>query len=371
VRLRFPLLAFLLFALPGIFQAACGGGSPGGPSDGGPTHSVTAVVYYDEDGSGAPDAGEAGRLGGVTVSVGGRTAQSETPSGRAVVSGVPGGTQTAELRALLPFFRPGSPVSVSVPAAGDVMLAATLPIGDNRPNTYMAFGDSITVGEGSRNSQGYVVPLERSLRAFFGQATIANEGQSGTRSLAGASRIGGTLRRNQPAYTLILYGTNDWNECGPSVPCFTIDSLRRICEKTRQQQSLPVLATLPPVNPDAFGADARNNWVTRMNVLIRDLAVEQSALLVDLEPAFKAEPRLQDLFSDHVHPNDRGYDIIADTFFAAITRPGAGGAGFEPFALPDPAGGDAFPTDLEPLPLAPQEPAAQERAPSPRQPVSR
>jgi lysophospholipase L1-like esterase len=292
---------------------------------------VTAVVYYDEDGSGAPDAGEDARLGHVTVSVGGRMARSDVATGRAVVNDVPAGTQTAELRVLLPFFRPGSPVSVSVPASADVMLAATLPIGSNQPHVYMAFGDSITVGDGSRNSAGYVVPLERSLRGFFGEATVVNQGQSGTRSPAGASRIGGTLRRTQAAYTLILYGTNDWNECGTSVPCFTIDSLRAIVEKTKQLQSLPVLATLPPVNPDVPGAEARNNWVSRMNELIRDLAVEQGALLVDIEAAFRSEPNLVALYSDNIHPNDRGYAIIAETFFAAITQPASGEGAFQPF----------------------------------------
>lgn len=351
-------------ALASAALVACGGGSPGGPS-GGATHSVTAIVYYDENGSGAQDAGEDARLGGVTVSVGGRTARSEVPTGRAVVNGVPGGVQTAELRGLLPFFRPGTPLSVNVPVAGDVFLAATLPIGTNRPHTYMAFGDSITVGEGSRNSQGYVVPLEKALRAFFGEATIVNEGQSGTRSSAGASRIGGTLRRTEAAYTLTLYGTNDWNECGNSVPCFTIDSLRRIVEKTKSLDSMPVLATLPPVNPDAFGADSRNNWVSRMNDLIKELAVEQGALLVDIEAAFRREPKLSDLFSDHIHPNDKGYGIMADTFFAAITQPTASGAAFEPFWQADPPDGEAPPPDLEAMPTAPREPA-----PGPRPPLS-
>ena len=94
--------------------------------------------------------------------------------------------------------------------------------------------------------------------------------------------------------------------------------------------SMPVLATLPPVNPDVFGADARNNWVSRMNDLIEDLAREQGALLVDIEAAFRREPKLSDLFSDHVHPNDRGYGIMAETFFAAITQPASEGEAFEP-----------------------------------------
>ena len=312
-------LVFGWFALATL-ATACGGKSPTGPPGPGETHAVTAVAFYDEDGSGRLEAGEDSRLGGVTVSIAGRTARTENVTGRAVVNGVPAGAQTAELRGLLAFFRPGAPVTVNVPATGELLLAATLPIGGNRPHTYMAFGDSITVGEGSRNSQGYTVPLERALRGFFGKATILNEGQSGTRSSAGASRIGGTLRRHRPAYTLIMYGTNDWNECGNAVPCYTIDSLRRIVEKTKSATSLPVLATILPANP-AFGAEARNSWVTKMNELVRDLAQEQDALLVDVDAAFRRQPDLRQLFEDHIHPNDRGYAIMAEEFFKAITQP--------------------------------------------------
>ena len=302
-------------------EAGCGG-SPSGPSDGGEPHSVTAVVFYDEDASGALGAGEDSRLGGVTVSIAGRTARTESVTGRAVVDGVPAGPQTAELRGLLPFFQPGPAVPVTVPAPGEVLLAATLPIGGNRPHTYMAFGDSITVGDGSRNSRGYTLPLEAALRGFFGEARILNEGESGTRSTAGASRIGGVLRRDRPAYTIILYGTNDWNECGNSVPCFTIDSLRTIVEKTKAAQSLPVLGTIIPANPDSNPA-SRNEWVKSINELIRGLARDEGAALADLEAAFLREPSLPPLFSDHVHPNDRGYRIMADEFLRAIS----GGAG--------------------------------------------
>jgi len=35
---------------------------------------------------------------------------------------------------------------------------------------------------------------------------------------------------------------------------------------------------------------------------------------------------LNTLFFDHVHPNDRGYDIISATFFEAITRAAGGSA---------------------------------------------
>jgi len=48
--------------------------------------------------------------------------------------------------------------------------------------------------------------------------------------------------------------------------------------------------------------------------------------------AFFRVPEIGELFSDHIHPNDAGYRIMADTFFEAITRSRATSAS-QPIAL--------------------------------------
>ena len=63
------------------------------------------------------------------------------------------------------------------------------------------------------------------------------------------------------------------------------------------------------------------------NVQVRALARQQGIVVADIEPAFLAVPDLSALFVDHVHPNERGEQIIADTFTAAIVRGRAGAAG--------------------------------------------
>jgi lysophospholipase L1-like esterase len=308
-----------------VSLAACGGGgdSPTGPAPS-PTpstgHTVNVVVYYDEDGDGRLDGGERGRVPGVSVDVGGGRGTTATLTGLAAVGGVAEGPQTAAVdpSTLPPFYQPGAPVSIAVPATQDVLLAATLRIGGNRPNTYMAFGDSITLGDGSSDGNGYPTPLERKLRAHFGRGNVINRGGSGTRSTEGVQRIGRNLGLTNPAYTLILYGTNDWVECKGAVPCITIDSLRTIIGVVRDARSLPVLGTIPPVNP-ASNPQARNDWVQAMNVLIREMAGDEGAALADLEAAFLRESDLASLFSDHVHPNDAGYEVMAEEFFRAIS----------------------------------------------------
>jgi lysophospholipase L1-like esterase len=316
--------------------AACGGSSPTGPSSPSSTpppaagaHSVTAVVYYDENGNGALDSGEVVRLPGVTIAVGQRTGVTEATTGRATVSGLAAGQQSLSIRSetLPPYFAAPPATTVSVPqAAGqEALLAATLPIGGNRPNYFMAFGDSITAGDGSSDGSGYRHFLAVDLTGYWGRAVVVNEGVSGTRSDRGADRMGESLARQRPAYSLILYGTNDYNrtECREQFPCFTIDALRSMIGQAKSTSSLPIVGTIPPANPSDWRIPPeRNAWIVRMNDEIRPMVRQEGAVLADIHAAFSKAGNLPDLFSDHLHPNDRGYEIMAKEFFRAIVGQG-------------------------------------------------
>src|SRR3954471_5735603 len=115
MSLRRPLLVSLLFPL-----AACGGGnSPAGPGptpSAGGSQSVTVVVFSDENGNGALDATEAARVPGVEVSLGGRSARSAVTTGRAVIEGVPSGSQTISVSTatLPPYYAAGRLPTVQV-----------------------------------------------------------------------------------------------------------------------------------------------------------------------------------------------------------------------------------------------------------------
>jgi lysophospholipase L1-like esterase len=290
---------------------------------------VAGFVYYDENADGRAGEDELVRLPDVSVDVGGRRGTTDA-RGRFVVEDVSEGVATARLveEELPPFFEPGAPVELPVPQAPgtDVALAVTLPIGANQPNVYLAFGDSITAGVGSGDDYGYIYRLETDLTVRLGLAFVIEDAREATRSGAGVRRLGASIQRNRPAYTLILYGTNDWNrlECKDErFPCDLIDNLGTMVGIARSQNSLPVLSTLPPVNPLYVDRDAaaRNEWVVRMNALIRELAAAEGAALADPHRLFMAEPRLETLFVDHVHPNDPGYELLSAAFYEAITAP--------------------------------------------------
>jgi lysophospholipase L1-like esterase len=309
-----------------LVPAGCGGsGSPSAPTTPPPPagSSVTLVVFYDENANGTADAGEVMRVPDVEVSVGGRTARSETLTGRAVVTGVQDGTHKATIRTetLPPFYRPGAPVNVQVPAGegSQAFVPLVVDIGDNNAGQYLAFGDSITRGDGDM-SGGYPARLQGLLAGHFGYANVRNRGADATNSYEALERLDRNLFND--AFALILYGTNDWQIAGcqedPSL-CPTAENLRIVIRRVKAVGTLPFVATLTPANPAIN--DARNDWIEAINATIKTMAAQEGAVLVDLYQAFENQGGdLSRFFSDDVHPNGAGYEVIAEGFFEAIAH---------------------------------------------------
>ena len=321
-----------------MMAAGCGGDSPSAPTPTPtvePGNPVRVVVFYDEDGNRQLDGNERARLPHVSVEVSGRRGETEVLTGHGVVNGVPAGQHTVSIDAatLPPFYVAGPVRSVTVPTSAEVELAATLRIGNNRPNVYMAFGDSITAGDGSSDGNGYPTLLEQRLRGYFGRGSVINRGATATRSTEGVGRIQRNLGLTNPAYTLILYGTNDWNQsaCNSDITtCFTQASFRSMIQQTKANGSLPIVSTIIPCNT-GFNANAppdRNERIQQMNAQIRSLAQTEGVPVAESYNAFitAAAGNLRSLFVDHIHPNDTGHDLIAQSFYEAITRATGGNA---------------------------------------------
>ena len=323
----------------GLMAAACGGGggsTPGGPSEPVvPTYTVTATVFYDQNENGLLDGSEAVRVPGVEVVIGTGTGKSAPGTGQAAVAGIREGALTAAVRteSLPAYFQPAPPVPIQVPGATEVRLPLTLPIGSNHPNLYLGLGDSITFGDGSSDRLGYVLKLQNLLGPHFGRAEVRAVGRSGDSSAATEEVTRRTLRDHRPAYTLIMLGTNDWHDqiCQNQGPasCFTIEALGSIVEQVKDWDSLPVLATIIPGNPTMVPA-SRNAWFDEMNARIKALAQEQKVTLADLNAEFKAAGSLPALFADDVHPNDAGYQAMAQGWFKAIARARSAAASSSP-----------------------------------------
>jgi hypothetical protein len=185
-----------------------------------PTHSVGVALFYDENGNGLPDSAEAVRIPDAVVEIGGKQGRSAPLTGEAIIDGVPDGSQTLIVRAssLPPYYEPPAPVTIAVPqTAGTTFVPVTLPIGSNRPNVYLAFGDSITGGEGSTDGEGYASRLQQKLETHLGRATIVKDGltaRAATAAPTACRAASGCGPRTPSSTTAPTTGT--WGSASPS-----------------------------------------------------------------------------------------------------------------------------------------------------------
>jgi lysophospholipase L1-like esterase len=110
--------------------------------------------------------------------------------------------------------------------------------------------------------------------------------------------------------------------------CFTIENLRSMIRTAKAANTMPVVSTVIPANPAYQGADGRNAWIDETNAVLIPMVRSEGGVVADLHAAMLADD-LPTLFTDHVHPNDRGYAAMADEFFRALTQP-VGPAGASP-----------------------------------------
>jgi lysophospholipase L1-like esterase len=195
---------------------------------------------------------------------------------------------------------------------------------------FLAFGDSLTVGEDGlpATASGYVplvvrpevaypTKLQESLRARYTAQTptVTNAGKSGETAGQGALRLPGVIGSTSPEVLLLLEGANDISGGDPLGITRASNGLRAQVKEGRRRGLAVLLATLPPQRaggPRAGGAPL----VVPLNTEIKLLAAQEGATLVDLYAAFNGDLTL--IGPDGLHPNEAGFARMAETFFAVI-----------------------------------------------------
>lgn len=177
---------------------------------------------------------------------------------------------------------------------------------------YVAFGDSITLGVlDDPGRGGYPARLDATLDAAGQSATVENRGKDGETTAEGLSRIN-TLTGAAGDWLLIMEGTNDIAQ-GISVETAAAN-LRSMVNRGRQRGFGQVhLATLVP---RGVGAPAAQRLGTiALADEIRQDAYELNAPQPDPNMEFGETPDFRTaLFVDSIHPNARGYDVLAEAF---------------------------------------------------------
>ena len=185
----------------------------------------------------------------------------------------------------------------------------------------ICYGDSITFGRGSSSNgpkTGYPELLERKLEQRFGGLyRCFNAGVPGETTSRGASRISSVLKSLPHASVfLLMEGTNDALSDGIFQ---TADNHLRAMLRTAEARGLDTyLSTVPPVvSSTPFRAEQAAR-IRRFNQFIPSIAASTGSTVVDTYSALVSLPRGQNFYADVNHPNDAGYEVVRDAFFAAL-----------------------------------------------------
>lgn len=168
----------------------------------------------------------------------------------------------------------------------------------------LAFGDSITYGTGASKDSNYPNILSK-----FSFHKVINSGVPGEVTQAGVSRLPGLLDKHQPELLLLIHGGNDMIRKIP--PQQIANNLKQMINEAKQRNIKVVMLGVP--KPSLFLLDSAE---------IYSQVAEELNIPIDLQtlPKILSDNTLK---SDAIHPNQKGYKILAESIFNLLVNTGA------------------------------------------------
>ena len=167
----------------------------------------------------------------------------------------------------------------------------------------LAFGDSLTYGTGAREAESYPAQLE----ALIGRRVV-RAGVPGEVTAQALKRLPGELDEHQPQLLLLCIGGNDFlRNLGKAQAAANVQTMVAVA----RQRGIDVLLIGTPekgltVTPPAFYAEiAEQHRIPYESRVIGEIL------------------RDSELKSDTIHPNARGYRMIAERVAALLRKSGA------------------------------------------------
>ncbi|MDH5391551.1 MAG: arylesterase [Gammaproteobacteria bacterium] len=169
--------------------------------------------------------------------------------------------------------------------------------------TILAFGDSLTNGNGALPSQSYPSRLQQ-----LSQINVINAGISGEISANGLKRLPGLLKQHRPQLVIICHGGNDiLRRLNLQQTKANITQMIELAKSYRAQVLL--LAVPTPsllVTPAKIYAEIAESTQTGIDHDTLSLVLKNNRLK-----------------SDTYHPNAAGYRLIAERLFQRLSEQGA------------------------------------------------
>ena len=256
------------------------------------------------------------------------------PSRTAVQSFHWGGQQTIQLAGGNALAAPGFAQAARI--GGRLFLAAVLVEAPQRAKTVVAFGDSITDGNGSTPDADRRWPDFLAQRLAHENIAVANAGISGARLLKDGMGQSALARFEQDVLSqpgvsdvIVLLGTNDigWpgSPFAPAEHAVSFEALtlgyRQLAAAAHARGIRVTMGTLPPFEGALEGTPYAGHYSlekdrlrNRVNQWIREAGLFDAVADFDQVLRDPARPqRLRTEFDsgDHLHPGDAGYRAMA------------------------------------------------------------
>jgi len=164
---------------------------------------------------------------------------------------------------------------------------------DSQGKNIICFGNSLTAGEGADSGLGFPELLQKEI-----ERPVFNAGQSGETTAEALLRLQKDVLEKEPYLALVEFGANDFLKNVPKEE--TIKNLEQIIEKIQDKGARVVLL------------EVRTGYAKDFKKLAKKY---QLLLIPDLLQGILINPELK---ADAVHPNDKGYEIIAKRILEEI-----------------------------------------------------
>ena len=179
-----------------------------------------------------------------------------------------------------------------------VLASGSAPARPTSGERIIAFGDSLVRGVGASPGRDVVSVLSRRLGV-----PIVNAGRSGDTTGAALTRLDSSVLSRNPRIVIVLLGGNDMLRRVPRATTFA--NLDAIVSRIRARGAAVILVSVEL--GFGTGSDGR---------AYEELASRTSSALVrDILSGIFGR---QALMSDGIHPNDRGYELMADRIEPAL-----------------------------------------------------
>jgi lysophospholipase L1-like esterase len=172
----------------------------------------------------------------------------------------------------------------------------------NQP-VILAFGDSLTYGKGANKQNSYPAQLQR-----LSGITIINKGISGELSEQGLQRLPQVLAETKPNLVIVCHGGNDILRKKSKQQLST--NLEKMITLIKASGAQVVLVGVPKPGLFLSANKLYKAVAKKMNVPIENKIIA----------SVLAKNKLK---SDHVHPNQKGYQKIAGALFELLKNEGA------------------------------------------------